>query len=192
MRKLFDIVGTDIILDPRVIAIPDLKVIWDRDKDDEKVMANKELTYITFLCDFLSPYKDLPEEKKESTIRKDIFKNEKWEPDDKIKSAIKKYNELQDTRHLRMLRSLEHVEDKITEYFNTIDLNETDDWGKPKFNISDIVRNAKEMGNIIKSISILEKQVQLDLQESKIRGDSEIGPYEIPKNNNEKEDNLQE
>lgn len=189
MRKMFDIIGTDIVLDPTVIAIPDLKVIWDRDKSKEKNKAIQELTYVTFLCDFLSPYKDYPIEVRSIKLIEDIFKDEKWEPDEKINKAVDKYNQLQETRHSNLLKSLEHVEDNITKYFNEVDLFEEDEFGKPKYNISDIVRNAKEMGNIISSISKLEKQVQLDLQEGKIRGDSEIGPYELPKQN--KEENVE-
>lgn len=190
MRKMFDIVGTEIILDPSVIAIPALKVLWDRDKTKGKATAVKELTYVAFLCDFLSPYKDLPQETKETVIIEDVFKGDKWLPDKEVNVAVKKYLQLQETRHSRMLKSLEHTEEKITSYFNSVDLSEKDDFGKFIYNITDVVRNAEKMGGIIKSISTLEKQVQLDLQEGKIRGDSEIGPYEIPKVNKEKnEDN---
>jgi len=182
MAKLFDITGTKIIPDPRVIAIPAMKKVWDRDKSKGKEKAIKEYTYITFLCDFHSPYKDLSEEIKEEIIREDIFKEEEWEPDEIIQKAIDKYLQLQETRHLRMLKSYEHIEDQITSYNNKINLEEKDDWGKLKYNVKDIVQSAEKIGNVIKSILILEKQVQMEMAESgNVRGQFEIGSYEIPR-----------
>lgn len=178
MARLFDIVDRKIVPEARVMAIPALKKLWDRDKSKGKELAHKEYSYIAFLCDFHSPYKDLDSEIKEPTIRKDVFEGESWEPDELIKQAIDKYLELQETRHLRMLRSYEHIEDEITKYNMSIDLKAEDDFGKPLYNIKDIVQSAEKIGNIIKSISMLEKQVQIEIAEVSARGQAKIGPYE--------------
>jgi hypothetical protein len=178
MAKLFDIVDTDIVLDPRVIAIPALKAVWDKDKSKGKERAKKELTYVVFMADFHSPYRDLPDANKEETIRKDIFKGEDWVPLSYVHEAVEKYTELQETRHSRMLKALRHTEEEITYYFKSISLKDTDDFGKPKHNINEIVKNMKEVGGVIKSISMLEKQVESELLEGKVQGESEIGPYE--------------
>ena len=154
MGKLFDIVDTEIVLDPRVIAIPALKKVWDSDKSKGKEKAKKMLTYVAFMVDFHSPYRDLPDDKKEETIRKDVFKDEVWIPTSIVHEAIEKYEQLQETRHSRMLQALKHTEEEITYYFQSISLKETDDFGKPKYNINEIVKNMKEQSGEIKSISI--------------------------------------
>jgi hypothetical protein len=182
MAKLFDIVDTKIVPDAKIMAIPIMKELWDRDRTKGKEKAFKEYSYIAFLCDYNSPYKDLSEDIKEDTIIKDLFKSEKWEPDQLVKDAIDKYNQLQETRHLRMLKSYEHIEDQITSYNNKIDLEATDDFGKAIYNIKDIVQSAEKIGNIIKSISILEKQVQTEIAEASVRGQAKIGSYELPRN----------
>jgi hypothetical protein len=178
MAKLFDIVDTEIVLNPNVVAIPALKKIWDKDKTKGKDNAKKVLTYITFMSDFNSPYRDIAADKKEETVRLDVFKDEKWFPTSEVHEAIEKYKELQETRHSKMLEALRHTEEEITYYFRNISLKDTDDLGKPKHNINEIVRNMKEVGGVIKSISILERQVETELQDNKVQGESEIGPYE--------------
>lgn len=181
MAKLFDIVQSKIILDPDVLAIPQIAKVWNRDKSVSKEKAYNEVSYIVFLCAFNSPYRDLSEDVKEKTIIKDVFGTEDWKPDEVIKKAIDKYEQLQETRHLRMLRSYEHIEDEITAYNNRIDLDAVDDFGKPLYNIKDIVQNAEKIGNIIKSISMLNKQVRSEIEEKSARGQTEIGLYEVPK-----------
>lgn len=180
MAKLFDIVGTDITLDPTIIAIPALKKIWDRDKDKKKDLARKELTYIVFLCDYSSPYKDLHEEIKELTIRNDIFKDVPgWEPDNLLQLAIDKYKELRKTKSIILLENVNHAIDELSKYFKKINLDETDDFGKPLYTAKDVSSNLKEIGNIVKSLGLLEKQVQTEIAESNVRGQSEIGLYEV-------------
>lgn len=181
MAKLFDIIQSKIVINPNILAVPQISKIWNRDKSIEKEKAYKEISYIVFLCDYNSPYKDLSEEVKEKTIIKDIFNNEEWKPDNVIKEAMNKYEQLQETRHLRMLRSYEHIEDEITSYNNKVKLDAVDDFGKPLYNIKDIVQSTEKIGNIIKSISILNKQVKSEIEERSARGQSEIGLYEIPK-----------
>jgi hypothetical protein len=181
MARLFDIVDAKIEPDPRVIAIPEMKKVWSRDKSKAKETAMREYSYIVFMCDFHSPYKDLANDIKEETILESVFKDKNWKPDEVVRTAMDVYTKLQETRHLRMLKSYEHIEDEITSYNNSIDLKATDDFGKPLYNIKDIVQSAERIGNIIKSISILEKQVETEIAESNVRGQSEIGAYEIPK-----------
>lgn len=185
MARLFDIVDAKIVPDTDVMAIPILKRIWDRDKTKTKELAFKEYSYIVFMCDFHSPYLNINEDIKEGMIIKDVFGTETWEPDDLIKEAIKKYEELQETRHLKMLRSYQHIEDQITSYNNKVNLEETDDFGKLKYNIKDIVSSAEKIGNIIKSISLLEKQVQTEIAENNVRGQREVGSYELPRRSRE-------
>jgi hypothetical protein len=180
MAKLFDIVGTEITLDATILAVPALQKIWDRDKTKDKAKAMKELKFIVFLCDFLSPYKDLLDDLKQKVIIEDIFK-EDWEPDDTINKAIEKYRELQQTPNMRLLLSAKRNVDKLSNYFDTINFNEVDNYGKPKYSAKDLSSNLKDVGQIVKSLSMLEKQVQTEISENNVRGQAEIGPYELPK-----------
>lgn len=180
MARLFDIDRNRIVPDPNILAIPAMKKIWNRDKSKEKETALKELSYIVFMYDFHSPYRDLLQRDKEKTIIQDVF-GESWKPDEIIVNAIKVYKKLQVTPSMRLLETSRNSIDKLSDYFDKIDFNATDDWGKPLYTAQDLVRNVKEVGNIVKSLVNLEKQVKLELEEQSVRGDNEIGYFENPR-----------
>jgi hypothetical protein len=59
--------------------------------------------------------------------------------------------------------------------------------GKPKYSATDLTRNLKEVGSIVKSLSNLENQVKLELEEQSVRGNAEIGYFEDPDKDDEVE-----
>ncbi len=179
MARLFDIERNKIVPDANVLAIPAIKKIWDRDKSKDKETAFKEISYIVFLCDFHSPYKDIHESKRGIQIIKELF-GEKWEPDLEILAAIKTYKILQETPSMRLLYTAIRNLDKLSDYFDSIDFEKNDSMGKPKYSALDLTRNLKEVGNIVKSLSNLKNQVHLELENQSVRGDSEVGFFEEP------------
>jgi hypothetical protein len=84
---------------------------------------------------------------------------------------------------MRLLLSAKRNVDKLANYFDSIDFNEVDSYGKPKYSAKDLSSNLKDVGQIVKSLSMLEKQVQTEILEKNARGQTEIGPYELPKQN---------
>jgi len=171
MKKLFDIQEGKVVLNPTTLWIPEFKIIWDRDKKKNKDRAIAEISYIVFMYSFQSPYLAYSESERESRIIKDFLKGfENWEPDKIVKAAVKKYNELQDSVSLKLLRSTRIALEKIEEYFR----------GASKEEINTIVKNSKELGNLVQSLDKLERQVQKEqLDSGSIRGNSEIGLFEI-------------
>ena len=141
-----------------------------------------EISYVIFLCDYKSPYNAYNEVDKPRIIKEDFIKNHKWEPDQLILDAIKKYEELQQTTNTRLLRSAKKGAEKLAEYFENVDFSETDDYGKPKYTAKDLASNLGAVGNIVKSLTQLERQVQSEQVEvSNVRGNSGIGEYEVIK-----------
>lgn len=184
MARLFDIERNRIVPDASILAIPAFKKIWMRDKAKEKEQALKEISYVVFLCDFHSPYRDISDSLKKPLIIKDLFE-EGWEPDKDILKAVDTYKKLQETPSMRLLQSARKTLDKLSDYFETIDFSEEDYSGKPKYSASDLTRNLKEVGNIVKSLTMLETQVKLELDNSNVRGNSEIGFLEDPDQDDE-------
>lgn len=185
MARLFDIDKSKIILNPDVLAIPALKKIWDRDKTKDKEKAMKELSYIVFLCDFHSPYKDLRSDEKEKIIKNDIFGDDNWKGDKSIEEAIEIYNRLQITPSMRMLQSSKIAVEKVAKWFEEVDLTKEDGFGKLLYSATDVSRNLKEIGSIVKSIASLEKQVKTELTEVSVRGNNTIGYFEDPDESDE-------
>lgn len=170
MKRLFDIVNGKVIMNPTALWIPQFKKIWDRDKTKYKNVAVNEISYIVFMYGFHSPYAAYSEGDKEKKILEDFFPGQDWKPDQAIKEAIEKYNELQDSVALRALRAAKIGLDKAATYFETVSPDRA----------NEILRNAKELGPTVKSLDMLTKQVEKEqLENSSVRGGEGIGLFEI-------------
>jgi len=171
MNRLFDIDRGKLVLNPTVLWVPEFKKLWDRDKKKNKDRAIAEISYVVFMHSFKSPYAAYNEGERKTKVTEDFLKGVKnWEPDEEVKAAIEKYLELQDSVSLRLFRSTRLALEKIEEYFREADKND----------INTIVKNSKELGNLVQSLDKLEKQVQKEqLESTSIRGQSEAGLFEI-------------
>lgn len=176
MNKVFDIIGNTVVVSPEALIVPEYKKIWDRDKSESKKKALDEISYVVFLCNNTdrNPYKNYSEVDRAVMLRKDF--NIK-EVDKVIEDAIEKYKKLNITRYERVvtaaLGSLEEIED----YYTGIKSRDKD-----KFDINEYLGSMEKLGKAVKSLRELEKQLEADRAEgTKVRGDSEIGLYEIPK-----------
>lgn len=169
--RLFDIEKGRLILNPTALWIPELKKLWTRDKTKEKADAYAEISYIVFMYDYRSPYRDYAEQNRGQKILTDCFPdNPDWKPDDAVKKAIKRFREFQSTANSRLLGAAKIAADKLTEYFIAVDPNSA----------TEIVRNLKELGTVVKSLDALEKQVQKEqLEKNNIRGGQEVGLFEV-------------
>ncbi len=181
--ELFDIENDRLVLNPTNLYIPPFKKIWDRDKSKGKSKAYNEIAYVTFLCNMSrkNPYNAYSDFDKDKKIREDLFGSPDWEPNNLVQEAIEKYNEMQKTTNSRLLQSAKNGAQKLANYFDRVDFEAIDNYGKPKYSARDYAFNLKEVGNIVKSLTQLEKQVEKEQMElSEARGGSEIGIYEIP------------
>jgi len=158
-------------MNPTVLWIPEFKKLWSRDKSNDKEMAANEISYIVFKHGFNSPYIAYSEKDREKRILHDYFKNNKgWKPDKEVKAAEVKYNELQDSSALRLLRSTRKALEIIEDFFTEAGPDQVDK----------VVKNAKELGGLIQSLNKLELQVQKEQKEAvSVRGESELGLFEI-------------
>ena len=178
--RLFDIVGGNVIMNPTILWIPEFKVLWDRDKTKHKGTAVKEISYIVFLYSFKSPYLAYSERDRKVKILKDYFDGQEWEPDEAVKLAIKRYNDLQETATTRLLNASLRLCDKVTEFFDSIDFSKTDKMGKPIYTLNEVVKNMKDVGPVVKSLESLKDQVLKEqMDKSIIRGGTDIGLFEI-------------
>jgi hypothetical protein len=90
--KVFDIISGEVIIDPSRLIIPEFRKLWSRDRSKNKDKAMKEIAYITFLFDLSAdnPYRGYSEYERDFTLKKDLFNDPNWEPDEDIAIAINK------------------------------------------------------------------------------------------------------
>jgi len=181
--KAFDIVGDRVTFTPELLAVPQFKAIWDRDRSKNKAKAVREMSFIAFLCDNTprNPYMGYSEDIREDVLKEDFIGDAKWEPDELVLSGIKKLYSLFETPSSRLLAGALVAADQLANWFKDIDFKLLDDSGKPIYSARELSSNLGAVGNIIKSLKQLEKQVrQEQLDDNTARGGAEIGAFEMP------------
>ena len=140
----------------------------------------KELTYIYLYLDWKSPYSEYSETERKEAARSDSDLTEKELLDPVFLEACKKYQDLQDTRKLKLLRSSYKAMDELRIYFETVDLTEVDTMsGKPIYSARDVISNIQSLGKVVEGLEQLELIVRKEKQQSKgVRGDADPGMFD--------------
>jgi len=165
---LFNLQDNIVRIDPDSLSVPQMKAIWDRDKNKNKETAYQELSYVYFLADYKSPYNVYPESIRPNEIQKDFIRNDKWKPDELILQAIKKYKELQETPVIKLLNAARSAVHKVTKYLTDKDMDDRN-----------YTKELEKIGKIIDSLDRLEDKVKKDIKiNEKIRGGGDISSRE--------------
>tara|TARA_R100001463_G_C3450119_1_gene213573 strand:+ start:160 stop:705 length:546 start_codon:yes stop_codon:yes gene_type:complete len=180
--RLFDLKDRNVIISPEALLIPEFKALWTRDKSKEKLKAMRELSYIYFICDYKSPYRDsYALSRLEAMVCKDFMKDEKYTPDAKVSAAKSKYKELQKTPSMLLLDASLQTVNKLTDYLQNIDLTERDKNDKPIYKPSDVTSSLKNIGGIVESLSKVKESVEKEMSEqASLRGQRKKGNREDP------------
>lgn len=129
-----------------------------------KQRACQELAYIYHMCDFRSPYFNVPEEDRSSALITDIFGDDDWEPDELVQEGLELYQELTQTPSMRLLDAAQVSVAELERYFRDVDFDETDEKGKYKYTAKDLMSNLEKLSKLVDSLSDLRKQVEKEQQ----------------------------
>ena len=167
--ELFKVVNDNVTFDPETLMLIPFRKIWDRDKSKNKTIALAELSTIFFYSDFKSDFYDMLDEteKLEQIKSYVVGLPEDWKPDEVFNKAVEFYKERQKTISLKLLESARRAMDKISKYFDTVDLHAVDKQGKLLFNVSQFSTTIKNAGEMTESLRKLEQQVKKELTEKK-------------------------
>lgn len=172
--ELFIIEKNKVIASPEALLIKEFKDIWDSDKSASKDRAVSELAYVYFTTDYKSIYQSYPEgEIRDNKIKEDIIRDTKWKSSELINKAIKKYEELQETPTLRMLKGARKAANVITSYYENLEEDKID--GRT---VTSITTSLSKIGEVVDSLDKLEQQIRRETKGGKSKGDREINPFE--------------
>ena len=171
MIKLFKYEGYSVTVEPEAIMLAPFKAIWDRDKRKDKSMAMQELAYIYFMSDPRSDYQYLvDEEVRKEEVIKGLGMPTKWKEDDVIKRALKFYESFKPTS-AGLLEDTRIAVNKLRQLLRNIDLEETDDKGRPVYTLNTITATIKQIPGLVKDLDEAERTLSKDIiQEAKARG----------------------
>lgn len=183
--RVFDVVSGEPVIDPSRLIIPEFKKLWSRDKTKDKSKVTKEIAYIVFSFDLSidNPYRGFPEYERDSILKKDLFDNVNWEPDNDVKAAMDKFRLLMETTTTRLLSAAKQAADKLADWYRQVDFKERDEDGKLLFTVKELSSSLKDLGGTIRSLDMLEEMVRRgQLDNTSTRGGSDIGMYEMRRN----------
>lgn len=172
--------------DGEFLLIREFAALWDKERNKCKkdptgtlrLRAFRELKYIWLMLDFKSFYADYAEQERHQECLKDAELTEEEWADPVFRAACRKYKEIQNSsRSLKLIKSAQGIVDKITDYFDTIDLTERDEiTGKPIYKTGDVMKEMQNVSKIVEELKTLEFMYKKEQEaESEVRGDAAIG-----------------
>ena len=144
MRDLITVSKNVVIPSVYALTIPEFKGL-----------SSSELSAVYFYCDHESPYTVYDKGDRMKRIEKDL----KIKNSPKLRTAIDKYNELNETSAVKLLKAARGSITKLEKYFDTINLDILDDNGKPIYSAKDLIANLSNMGKVVNGLEELEALV---------------------------------
>jgi hypothetical protein len=178
--EIFTLSNNQPIVTTEALLIKQFKDLYDRDRSKNKDLAHKELAWVYFTTDYKSKYLTYDIETREEILKEDLNLNKTWEPDELIKLAQDKYDQLQQTPTLNYLRSMLNAQQKSTDYFNSVDYSLLDAKGRPVYTIEKINSAMANAAKVVDTIEKLKEKVEKEQSIStKFRGNQEASFFEF-------------
>jgi hypothetical protein len=171
-------------INPAAYTLSHFKKIWDRDKSKTKDIAQAELAFVYFTCDYKSDFYNIPDiETREIEVTKHCFKDKKWTPDKVVRDAQEFYRERQKTFSLTLLENAMIGLNRLSEYLRDInfeenEVNERTGEVKPKHDTKKYADTIKTIPEQVKALEALEETIKKEQAQNKsLRGGREKGLY---------------
>ena len=177
--KLLKYEGYKITFEPEILTLKVFKKLHKRDKTRDKSKFIQELGFIYFYSDPRSDYQYITDEKKKKNA---IIEGEglpsNWEIDKDLQEAINYYKSFNPTSAL-LLEDTRIAVDKLREALRNIDLQATDDKGKPIYTLNTVVTTIKQVPLLIKDLDEAERTIAKEIiQNDRVRGSAEKAMFE--------------
>lgn len=177
--KLFKYEGYKVVISEEAFALKVFRQIWNRDRSVNKDKAIMELGYVYFMIDPRSDYQYLVDEEERS---KAIIEGEglpsNWKPDKTVTEAMQFYSRFKPTAAL-LLEDTRVAVEKLRKLLRDIDLQETDDKGRPVYTLNTITATIKQVPSLAKDLDEAERALASEMRnEGKMRGQGEKTIFE--------------
>ena len=177
--KLFKYEGYKVVISEEAFALKVFRQIWNRDRSVNKDKAIMELGYVYFMIDPRSDYQYLVDEGERS---KAIIEGEglpnNWKPDKVVTEAMQFYSRFKPTAAL-LLEDTRVAVEKLRKLLRDINLQDTDDKGRPLYTLNTITATIKQGPSLAKDLDEAERALSSEMRnEGKMRGQGEKTIFE--------------
>lgn len=170
--KLFKYEGYKVTVSEEALMLEPFRNIWNRDKTKTKIKALNELSYVYFMCDPRSDYQYIVNtEDRHSAIIESEGLDKSWTPDELVIEAMDFYKSFKSTSAL-LLEDTRMAIDKVRDFLKSVNLQDTDDKGRPLYTINSITSTIKMIPQLIKDLNEAERVINSEMKEQsgKVRG----------------------
>ena len=102
-----------------------------------------------------------------------------WKPDKQVVEAVVQFEKNNYTMGSKLINSALAGCNKLISYFETVDLNITNENGTLVHKASDLMKNLSTVGKVLEGLKELEKQQHDEvIVDDKIRGGGKVGAFE--------------
>ena len=177
--KLFKLEGYNLTISEEAFALKPFRDIWKRDKTKGKEQAIRELSFIYFMEDTRSDYQVyIDKEERAKQIKIGEGMPDSWKPDKLVNEALAFYASFKSEAAL-LLEDIRVAITKLREFIKTIDLNATDDKGKPIYTLNTYTATIKQIPELITSLDEAERTIAKEtISQDKVRGSVEKAMFE--------------
>lgn len=177
--KLLKYEGFKVTIAPEALALAPFKKLWNRDRSVSKDRAISEISYVYFMIDPRSDYQYLVDEEERS---KAIIEGEglpnNWKPDKVVTEAMQFYSRFKPTAAL-LLEDTRVAVEKLRKLLRDINLQDTDDKGRPLYTLNTITATIKQVPSLAKDLDEAERALSSEMRnEGKMRGQGEKTIFE--------------
>lgn len=175
--KLIKVENFSIQVADEAMLVKPIRKLYNQDRSSSKEQFFKQISYLYFMIDPRSTYSyilDMNERAKTIIEQEGLPKD--FTPSPLLKEAMEVYKKHTVTPSQELLNAALKAAHTVSEFLMKPDiLEQEDDKGKPKYQISSITSALKNVEGIVNSIQSLQKKVEEELTENdKARGSQEL------------------
>ena len=175
--KLIKVENFSIQVADEAMLVKPIRKLYNQDRSSSKEQFFKQISYLYFMIDPRSTYSyilDMNEMAKTIIEQEGLPKD--FTPSPLLKEAMEVYKKHTVTPSQELLNAALKAAHTVSEFLMKPDiLEQEDDKGKPKYQISSITSALKNVEGIVNSIQSLQKKVEEELTENdKARGSQEL------------------
>lgn len=175
--KLIKIENYQLTVADEALLIKPIRKLFNQDRSASKEQFYKQMSYLYFMIDPRSTYSYiLNEEERAQTIIEQEGLEKDFKPSALLQEAMEVYRKHTVTPSQELLNAALIAAHTVSTFLKKPDiLEDVDDKGKPKYQISSITAALKNVEGIVSSLQNLQKKVESELTEqSKARGSQEL------------------
>lgn len=175
--KLITIENYQLRIADEALLVKPIRKLWNQDRSASKEQFYRQMSYLYFMIDPRSTYSYiLNEEERAKAIIEQEGLNPDFKPSPLLQEAMEIYRKHTVTPSQELLKAALKAAHTVSEFLMKPDiLEQEDDKGKPKYQISSITAALKNVEGIVSSLQNLQRKVESELSEqSKARGSQEL------------------